>query len=154
MHRAEPARAPARGPHIQGLRGSERGTSDSFTLCIGHGEPRGDQIVAVIDCVREVKPPFSPKSVVRDFAALLASYKFGKVIGDKYAGIWPAEAFGKQGVVYEPGVETCEGFIGGRTPTVMGGGPGYRTAILDPGQKRIRAPLPASAAPPATATGC
>jgi hypothetical protein len=30
------------------------------------------------------------------------SYRVAKVIGDKYAGVWPAEAFAKQDIVYEP----------------------------------------------------
>jgi hypothetical protein len=47
------------------------GSADSFTLAISHGE--GTNVV--IDAVREVRPPFSPQSVVTDFAALLRSYR-------------------------------------------------------------------------------
>jgi len=43
------------------------GSADSFTLAIGH---RQDD-VAVVDCVREVRPPSSPESVITEFAALL-----------------------------------------------------------------------------------
>jgi hypothetical protein len=78
------------------------GTSDSFTLAVCHGEARGEQTVAVVDCIREIKPPFSPESVVRELASVLKSYRVAKVSGDRYAGVWPAEAFAKQDIVYEP----------------------------------------------------
>jgi len=55
------------------------GTSDSFTLAVCHGEARGEQTIAVVDCVREMKPPFSPESVVRELATLLKSYRVAKV---------------------------------------------------------------------------
>ena len=47
------------------------GSSDSFTLAIGHklGE------VAVLDCVREVRPPFSPEQVVGEFAMCSACWR-------------------------------------------------------------------------------
>src|SRR5205823_14368375 len=35
------------------------GSSDSMTLAIAHQEQRGDQVVVVLDAVREVRPPFS-----------------------------------------------------------------------------------------------
>jgi hypothetical protein len=43
------------------------GSSDSFTLSISHGE--GD--TAVLDCIREFKPPFSPENVVAELAGVL-----------------------------------------------------------------------------------
>ena len=47
------------------------GSADSMTLAIGHCEASG---LAVLDCVREIRPPFSPDQVVEEFAALLKSY--------------------------------------------------------------------------------
>jgi len=67
------------------------GSADSFTLAIGH---RQDD-VAVVDAVREVRPPFSPENVVGEFCALLKSYRISSVQGDKYAGIWPVEQFAR-----------------------------------------------------------
>jgi hypothetical protein len=55
----------------------------------------------VIDCVREIKPPFSPATVTEEFAKVLRSYNVTKVIGDRYAGTWPVEQFGKFSVSYE-----------------------------------------------------
>ena len=43
------------------------GRQDAFTLAIGHKE--GD--VAVLDCLRERKPPFDPAGVVVEFAEAL-----------------------------------------------------------------------------------
>ena len=71
--------------------------ADSMTLAIGHRQ--GD--VAVLDAVRDVRPPFSPDGVTADFAALLRSYGVSRVTGDRYAGEWPRERFRVHGIVYE-----------------------------------------------------
>jgi hypothetical protein len=78
------------------------GSQDSFTLAIAHKEAD----LGVLDCVREVRPPFSPDSVVQDFAALLRSYGISKVTGDRYAGEWPRERFRRHGIQYEPSNRT------------------------------------------------
>jgi hypothetical protein len=72
--------------------------ADAMTLAISH---RDGDIVA-IDALREVRPPFSPEGVVREFAKLLKSYRITTVSGDHYAGDWPREAFRKRGVDYRP----------------------------------------------------
>jgi hypothetical protein len=77
------------------------GSSDSFTLAVGHRE--ADELFH--DCVREVRPPFSPESVVTEFAATLKSYRINKVVGDRYAGEWPREQFRKHGIAYELSVK-------------------------------------------------
>ncbi len=73
------------------------GSSDSMTLAVAH---MSDSFV-VLDAVREAKPPFSPESVVRDFAALLKHYGLMSVTGDRYAGEWPRERFREHGISYE-----------------------------------------------------
>jgi len=75
------------------------GSVDAMTLAIAHREPDG---TAVLDCVREVRPPFSPESVVHDFAAVLRDYGISRVMGDRYAGEWPRERFGAHGITYDP----------------------------------------------------
>jgi hypothetical protein len=75
--------------------------SDSKTMAIAHPEVREDGLVIVVDAVREVKPPFSPEAVVSDFAALLHTYGVTTIIGDRWGGEWPREAFAKHGIVYE-----------------------------------------------------
>jgi hypothetical protein len=78
------------------------GSQDSFTLAIAHKEAD----LGVLDCVREIRPPFSPDNVVQDFAALLRSYGISKVTGDRYAGEWPRERFRRHGIQYEPSSRT------------------------------------------------
>jgi hypothetical protein len=72
------------------------GSSDSMTLCIAHRV----KDVAVVDCIRERKSPFSPDDVVREFADVLRPYRVGTVRGDRYAGEWPKERFATHGIEY------------------------------------------------------
>lgn len=74
------------------------GSADSFCLAIGHKEGEG----AILDLIRERKPPFSPEAVVEEFAAVLKQYRISRVVGDRYAGEWPRERFLKHGIIYEP----------------------------------------------------
>jgi hypothetical protein len=74
------------------------GTSDSMTLAIAHREKDGR---AVLDAIRERRPPFSPEDVTSEFAMLLKAYRIGKVVGDRYGGEWPRERFRLHGVTYE-----------------------------------------------------
>src|SRR5262249_45725122 len=73
------------------------GSADSMTLAIGHKQ---DDVV-VLDCVREVRPPFSPETVVEEFANVLQSYDVMRVVGDRYAGEWCAERFRVHNVIYQ-----------------------------------------------------
>ncbi|MDP2355488.1 MAG: hypothetical protein Q8M31_05445 [Beijerinckiaceae bacterium] len=70
---------------------------DSFTLAIGHVQDG----IPTLDVLREVKPPFSPKQVVSDYSELLKTYNIRKLTGDRYANLWPVEAFHEHGIVYE-----------------------------------------------------
>jgi hypothetical protein len=78
------------------------GSGDSMTIAIAHAE--GER--GVLDCIREVKPPFSPASVTEEFAELCGNYQITKVIGDRYGGQWPAESFQNNGIIYEPAEKT------------------------------------------------
>jgi hypothetical protein len=53
-----------------------------------------------------VKPPFSPETVVKEFADTLRRYRVTKVVGDRYAAEWPREQFRKHGVTYHPSERT------------------------------------------------
>jgi hypothetical protein len=72
------------------------GSSDSFTLSIAHGE--GD--IAVLDCIREFRPPFSPENVVAELAGVLRSYGLNEVTGDAYSGEFVRELFRDKGISY------------------------------------------------------
>ena len=68
---------------------------DSFTLAIGHTEGT----THIVDCIREVTPPFSTDGTVTTFCETLALYGVKDVHGDKYAGEWPAQSFRDHGNV-------------------------------------------------------
>ncbi len=99
------------------------GSQDSFTLAIAHREGE----LAVLDAVREVRPPFSPDEVVRDFAAFLRAYRIYTVTGDRYAGEWPRERFRRHGVKYEPSTRTKSDIYREAVAPVNGG----TVALLD-----------------------
>jgi hypothetical protein len=88
---------PQRGVDYQAFTDPSGGSADSFTLAIAH-EVEG---CAVMDAVREVKPPFSPDATVEEFAALLRSYGISRVVGDRFGGEWPRERFRAHGVEYD-----------------------------------------------------
>jgi hypothetical protein len=75
------------------------GSSDSFAIAIGHHDLSRDMIC--VDCVGEIPAPFSPECAVAELSALLKSYRISSVIGDKYAGEWPREAFSRHNISYE-----------------------------------------------------
>ena len=78
------------------------GSQDSMTLAIAHD----GESVAVVDAVRERRPPFSPADVVEEFATLLKSYRVTTVTGDRYAGEWPREQFRNHGIEYAVATRT------------------------------------------------
>jgi len=63
--------------------------SDSMTMAIAHKE--GSNVV--IDCVREVKPGFSPQAVVEQFVAVFQSYRITQIYGDNWGGLFVREPF-------------------------------------------------------------
>lgn len=73
------------------------GRVDAMTLAIAHRDKAG---AAILDLVREVKPPFSPDSVVAEFAAVLKSYQITELVGDNYAAEWNAGAFREHSIRY------------------------------------------------------
>lgn len=77
------------------------GSSDSMTLAISHMEAER----AVLDLVRERKPPFSPDDVAKDFADTIKSYGIATVRGDRYGGMWPRERFAVHGIDYQPATQ-------------------------------------------------
>ncbi len=90
------------------------GSADSFTMAIAHLE--GD--TAVLDAIREVKPPFSPDGVVGEFAGLLKAYGIFRVSGDRYGGEWPRERFRAAGIAYEPSTKSKNDIYGALLPLV------------------------------------
>jgi hypothetical protein len=88
-------------PPVEGVRyrafvDPSGGSSDAMTLAIAHAEGERE----VLDCVREVRPPFSPDAVVKDFAEELRRYRVSEVTGDRYGAEWVAERFRDAGIRY------------------------------------------------------
>jgi hypothetical protein len=77
------------------------GSSDSMTLAIAHPVVFKNGSGAVLDLVREIKPPFSPDAAVADFAQVLRSYRLRSVVGDRYGSEWVAERFRTHGIEYK-----------------------------------------------------
>ena len=67
-----------------------------MTLAVAHWQNG----VAVVDALRERRPPFSPDGVVSEFVDLLKSYRIGAVNGDRYGGEWPRDRFRQHGIEY------------------------------------------------------
>jgi hypothetical protein len=89
---------PVEGVQYQAFTDPSGGSSDSMTLAVAHRENGS----AVLDLVREQRPPFSPEAVVRDFAETLKRYRITQVRGDRYGAEWVSEQFRKAGIVYRP----------------------------------------------------
>lgn len=89
-------REPRQGITYRAFCDPSGGTSDSFTLAIGHR----DGTRGVLDCLREIRPPFSPSSATAELAETLRSYGITEVEGDHYAGEWPRAEFRTNGITY------------------------------------------------------
>lgn len=93
---------PVSGVRYQAFADPSGGSQDSFTLAIAHAEDER----AVLDLVREVRPPFSPDDVVSDFADVLRTYGLRTATGDRYGAEWVTERFARHGIVYKPSERT------------------------------------------------
>ena len=99
------------------------GSADGFALAVAHKEHE----TAVLDVVRERRPPFNPEAVVEEFAGVLHSYGVSSVTGDRYAGQWPGEQFMKRGVIYRASDKTKSEIYLESLPLLNGG----RVDLLD-----------------------
>ncbi len=100
--------APVAGRRYQAAADPSGGTGggDAFTLAIVHAEERDGRPVMVQDVMKAWRAPRGEKLelalVVGEIAALLARFGLYRLIGDRYAGEWPAQEFRKKSVLYEP----------------------------------------------------
>lgn len=110
------------------------GARDSMTLAVAHKEPKSGKIV--LDCVREVKPPFNPTEVCRDFGRVLRSYRITSVQGDRYSGEWVRTILREAGgVAYHAAERTKSEIYGELLPLINAG----QVELLD--HKRLVAQL-------------
>jgi hypothetical protein len=97
VSRNVPERGRISGVRYVGFCDPSGGSRDSFTIAIAHAE--GNK--AILDAVRERRPPFSPAAVVAEYAELFKSYGITSIRGDRYSGEFVRELFRKQGVQYK-----------------------------------------------------
>jgi hypothetical protein len=116
-------RGPIAGVHYYAFVDPSGGSSDAMTMAVCHRE----NDIIVIDALRDVRPPFSPEGVVREFAKLLKSYRITTVRGDRYAGEWCREVFRKRGIEYRPADKNKSEFYVDLLPAVNS----RRLALLD-----------------------
>jgi hypothetical protein len=100
------------------------GSADSMTIAIAHRDKDGR---AVLDAVRERRPPFSPDDVVIEFSELLKSYGIRRVTGGRYGGEWPRERFRARGIEYTPSERPKSQIYRELLPLLNGG----KTELLD-----------------------
>jgi hypothetical protein len=93
-------RPPQRGVQYVAFCDPSGGSVDSFSMAIGHLDYSRGRIV-IVDCLREATAPFQPLQVVEEFSRTLRDYRIGTVHGDRYAGEWPRETFGRFAIRYE-----------------------------------------------------
>ena len=123
--------APVAGVDYEGFVDPSGGSQDAMTGAVGHRD--GDR--AVLDAVWEVRPPFSPEAVVREFAHSFGAYRITRVRGDRYGGEWPREQFRKAGIEYEVCKPTKSDLYRDLLPALNSG----RVELLD--QPRLLAQL-------------
>ncbi|MGH8488153.1 MAG: hypothetical protein ACREXS_04595 [Gammaproteobacteria bacterium] len=107
------------------------GSRDAMTLAVAHYESER----AVLDLLRERKPPFSPEAVTADFAEDLKRYGLHEVVGDRYGGEWPRERFRTHSIDYTPSERAKSEIYGDLLPVLNSG----QVELLD--NKILRAQL-------------
>jgi hypothetical protein len=110
-------RGPLGGRNYLGFVDVSGGGADSFALAVAHKEDD----IAVLDCLRERRPPLSPEAVIAEFADVLKSYGVTRVTGDRYGGQFPVEQFKKNGISYEPSPDPKGGLYLGLLPLLNSG---------------------------------
>jgi len=97
--------APQRGRTYCGFVDAAGGSgTDSMTLGISYRDTFED--IAVLACLREVKPPFSPEQTVAEFVRVLRSYSVSELRADRFGADWVAEAFSRHNVRLVPSDKT------------------------------------------------
>jgi hypothetical protein len=85
------------GVHYCGAIDASGGSgSDSMTMAVSHYDRAAD--CAVLDCIREVRPPFSPENVCAEFARTLKSYGISRAVADRWGSQFVVEAFQRNGI--------------------------------------------------------
>jgi hypothetical protein len=101
--------------HIyQGFIDASAGAFDAYTMAIAHMEGK----TAVLDLIRETRPPFVPEAVTQQYASILRAYQIHAVRGDRFGGEWVAEAYRKCGITLEPSEKSKSELYGELLPMI------------------------------------
>jgi hypothetical protein len=75
------------------------GSNDSAVAAIAYA----DQVTgcAVLAAIREHRAPFSPELAAAEDAEFFRNYGVARVVGDRYGGGWPVDAFSRYGITYD-----------------------------------------------------
>jgi hypothetical protein len=92
---------------------------DSMTASVCHLDRITKRVV--LDAVRERRPHFSPEDCAIEYSAFFKSYGVNRVVGDAYAGDWPAERFKMCGIVYQKADKTKSEFYRDLLPLLNAG---------------------------------
>jgi hypothetical protein len=99
-------RPPAPGRRYRAGVDTGGGIRDSFTCAISHAEqiklPDGTHAnVSVLDCIVEIKAPYSTDAATKTVCDTLKSYGITSVTADRYGANWTVEAFQRYGIKLE-----------------------------------------------------
>jgi hypothetical protein len=97
------------------------GGSDEFAWAIAHREGQRVVVDVVAARGRRGRAPLDLEAAVADCAADLQRYGIGTVTGDRYAGAWVEEAFGRHGITYEATAQPKSELYLGLLPLVTAG---------------------------------
>jgi hypothetical protein len=86
------------GLHYRAFVDTSGSGADPMTMAVAHFDRKTNK--AILDLVREIKPPFSTEAATAEFAATIKSYRCSEVQGDDYGAAWPKEAFRRHGIHY------------------------------------------------------
>lgn len=80
---------------------------DSAALAIAHTEQRRGGLVAVVDVVRMVAPPFSVTDVCSEFSSTARAYDISLVVGDQFGSRFAEQEMSRAGVTLWPSDRSC-----------------------------------------------
>jgi hypothetical protein len=95
---------------------------DSAVLGIAHSHEMNGRRIAVLDVVREMRPPYSPEQVCAEFAETLKSYGVTTAIADRWAGQFPVEQMRKHGIDVQPSDKSKSEIYRDFLPVINSGG--------------------------------
>jgi hypothetical protein len=72
---------------------------DEMTVAVAHSELGGR---VVLDQLLAITPPFETEEAVKSCALVLKSFGITSAKADKYAGLWPAQSFQRNGISLVP----------------------------------------------------